>query len=97
MLMLTDWQKGLNRGDVVGLWSCNTYYWPQILYACARLGLIQCSINPAYQADELNYVLRNAQVKALFMPGVGSKQYELNKFGDVLNNVFQLDDKFMKI
>ncbi|CAG2165242.1 unnamed protein product [Oppiella nova] len=72
---------GLNRGDVVGLWSCNSYYWSQIQYACARLGLIQCSINPAYQADELNYVLRNAQVKALFMPGVGSKQQEFNKFG----------------
>jgi len=55
-----------------------------IQYACARLGIILCTINPFYQALEFNYVLRRADVKALFMPGKKSAQEQINRFSKVL-------------
>ncbi|KAI1280689.1 Medium-chain acyl-CoA ligase ACSF2, mitochondrial [Halotydeus destructor] len=78
---------GLRKNDVVGLWSANSYNALLIQYACARIGLILCTINPAYKASELEYVLAKAKVKALFMPGMGSGQEVVNRFSNILNDV----------
>ncbi|CAG2179712.1 unnamed protein product, partial [Oppiella nova] len=88
---LTDF--GLKHGDVVGVWSTNSYNWVQIQYACFRLGLILSTINPGYQVDELDYLLRRAQIKALFMPGADSKHNVINKFQTVLTDVLIKDSQ----
>lgn len=83
----------LKRGDVVGLWYCNSYDWILVQYACARLGLILCTLNPYYQVNELNYALRKADIKALFMPGKNSKQEIINKFSKIINLTLNTKDE----
>lgn len=55
-----------------------------IQYACARVGVILCTINPYYQKGELMYALKKGCVKALFMPGSGSQQEVVSQFGKIL-------------
>ncbi|CAG2110220.1 unnamed protein product [Medioppia subpectinata] len=83
-------QFGIKRGDIIGIWSCNSYNWIKIQYACAKLGIIMCTINPGYQCSELDYVLRRAQIKTLFMPGLDSKQLIINNYHKVLSDVLTM-------
>lgn len=48
---------GVEKGDRVAIWSPNRYEWTLIQYATARIGAILVNINPAYQSNELSYVL----------------------------------------
>jgi len=56
---------GVAAGDRVGIWSANRHEWVVVQYATARLGAILVTINPAYQAPELEYVLNQAGVSVL--------------------------------
>lgn len=76
----------LKTGDVVSLWSANSVDSILIQYAAARMGLILCTINPAYQQKELEYVLQKSGAKAIFLPGHGSGQEVVNKFMTVLRD-----------
>jgi fatty-acyl-CoA synthase len=58
---------GLGKGDRVGIWSPNRYEWVILQYATARIGAILVNINPAYKASELEYVLNQSGVRALFL------------------------------
>src|SRR5258708_1848037 len=55
----------LEPGDRVGVWSTNRAEWIYLQLACARAGLVQVNVNPAYRAHELAYVLRKSGMKAL--------------------------------
>jgi fatty-acyl-CoA synthase len=75
---ITDAARGLLAlgvavGDRVGIWATNCYEWVVIQYATARIGAILVNINPAYQANELEYVLRQAGVCVL-LHGRGFRQ-----------------------
>ena len=59
---------GLEQGDRVGVWSPNRYEWVLLQFATARIGLILVNINPAYSANELEYVLDQAEIKCVFSP-----------------------------
>lgn len=74
---------GLRRGDVIALWSANCYSWLVIQYAAARLGLILCTLNPVYKADELQFALQKSGAKLLFMPGERTQQAPINQFCEV--------------
>ncbi|XP_055691690.1 medium-chain acyl-CoA ligase ACSF2, mitochondrial-like [Lutzomyia longipalpis] len=56
---------GLQRGDRIGIWAPQIIAWPVVLYAAARAGLILVTLNPAYEATELEFCLRSVGVKAL--------------------------------
>jgi len=64
---------GLQRGDRVGVWATNCADWVYLQLACARAGMIQVNVNPAYRAQELRYVLRRSRLKALFLRGGDSR------------------------
>src|SRR6267142_1073860 len=55
----------VQKGDRVALWSPNRYEWVLIQYACARIGAILVNINPAYQSNELSYVLAQSGTSVL--------------------------------
>lgn len=59
---------GLTKGDRVGVWSPNRYEWVLLQFATARVGLILVNLNPAYGANELEYVLQQAEIKVVFSP-----------------------------
>ena len=57
--------RGIQKGDRVGIWSPNRYEWVVTQFATARIGAILVTINPAYQASELEYALTAAGVSLL--------------------------------
>ncbi len=54
--------RGIRPGDRVGIWSPNTAEWAMIQYATAQIGAILVTINPAYRAEELEYVLNQSSI-----------------------------------
>lgn len=74
---------GVAPGDRVGIWSTNRYEWVVIQYATARLGVILVNINPAYQASEAEYVLKQSGVRVL-LHGPGFRQ---NSYAAMLESI----------
>jgi fatty-acyl-CoA synthase len=56
---------GVKAGERVGIWAANCPEWTIVQYATARMGAILVNINPAYQTNELEYVLRQAGIRVL--------------------------------
>jgi fatty-acyl-CoA synthase len=54
---------GIRVGDRVGIWAPNCPEWVLVQYATAKIGAVLVTINPAYRAHELEYVLRQAGVR----------------------------------
>ncbi len=54
-------------GERIAVWSPNTPEWAIIEFAAALAGLTLVTINPAYQAKELAYVLRQSRSVGLFL------------------------------
>ncbi|MGL4551005.1 MAG: AMP-binding protein [Gemmataceae bacterium] len=57
--------RGVRPGDRVGVWASNRHEWVVAQYATARVGAILVTVNPAYLAAELAFVLRHAGVSLL--------------------------------
>ncbi|MFI9117382.1 AMP-binding protein [Streptomyces venezuelae] len=58
--------SGVRKGDRVGIWAVNCAEWVLVQYATARIGAVMVTINPAYRAHELAYVLNQAGITLLF-------------------------------
>jgi len=57
---------GLEKGDRVGIWAPNRAEWVLLQYATARIGIILVNLNPAYRQNELEFVLNQAEISAVF-------------------------------
>jgi fatty-acyl-CoA synthase len=55
-------RAGIGVGDRVGIWAPNRWEWVLVQYATAEIGALLVTINPAYQARELEYALRQSGV-----------------------------------
>ncbi|XP_010214329.1 PREDICTED: acyl-CoA synthetase family member 2, mitochondrial [Tinamus guttatus] len=71
---------GLKKGDRLGVWCPNRYEWVLMQFATAQAGIILVSVNPAYQAAELEFVIRKVGCKALMFP----TQFKTQKYYDIL-------------
>ncbi len=58
---------GVRRGEHVGIWATNWPQWVVLQFAAAQAGAVLVTINPAYRAAELQYVLNQADVTTLFL------------------------------
>jgi fatty-acyl-CoA synthase len=58
---------GLNKGDHIAVWATNLPEWILLEMAAAKAGLVLVTINPAYRAQELEYVLKQGDARALFL------------------------------
>ena len=54
-------------GEHVAVWAPNIPEWVLLQYGAALAGLVLVTINPAYQASELEYVLRQSRAAGLFL------------------------------
>ncbi|MGJ7539938.1 AMP-binding protein [Brevibacterium luteolum] len=52
--------RGISKGDRVGIWAQNLPEWTIVQYAMAKIGAILVNINPAYRAHELEYVIKQS-------------------------------------
>ncbi|HTF50418.1 MAG TPA: AMP-binding protein [Pseudonocardia sp.] len=53
-------------GEHVAVWAGNSLEWIQLEYGAGLAGLVLVTVNPAYQAAELEYVLRQSRSSGLF-------------------------------
>ncbi|MDQ4129107.1 MAG: AMP-binding protein [Actinomycetota bacterium] len=58
---------GLEKGDHVAVWGQNVPEWVTLQFATGKAGAVLVTINPAYKAHELKYVLRQSDAAALFL------------------------------
>jgi fatty-acyl-CoA synthase len=57
---------GLQKGDHIAVWAANLPEWLLLEFASAKAGLVLVTVNPVYRVSELEYVLKQGDVKALF-------------------------------
>ncbi|MGH8597281.1 MAG: AMP-binding protein [Gammaproteobacteria bacterium] len=56
----------LKPGDHVAVWAANTPEWVILQFGLALAGMVLVTVNPAYRAAELAYVLRQSRARAIF-------------------------------
>ena len=56
---------GMEPGDHLGVWARNIPDWLTFMYATAKIGVVMVTVNPVYKSHELDYVLKQSDMKAL--------------------------------
>jgi fatty-acyl-CoA synthase len=74
---------GVAKGDRVGIWAPNMAEWTMLQYATAKIGAILVTINPAYRAHELEYVLNQAGVSVL----VSAREFKTSDYVAMIDTV----------
>ena len=57
---------GLNKGDHIAVWAANLPEWLLLEMAAAKTGLVLVTVNPALRAQEVEYILKQGNVRVLF-------------------------------
>jgi fatty-acyl-CoA synthase len=58
---------GIAKGEHVAVWAPNVPEWIFLQLALARIGAVMVTVNTAYKASEVEYVLRQGDITTLFM------------------------------
>ena len=67
---------GLQPGDKLGIWANNVPDWLTFMFATAKAGIILVTVNTNYRLHELEYLIRNSDLKALcLVNGVRDSDY----------------------
>lgn len=74
---------GIRAGDRVGIWSPNRWEWVMVQYATAEIGAVLVNINPSYRVHELEFVLKQAGIKAV----VAAPQFKDSDYTGMLAQV----------
>lgn len=56
---------GIEKGDHVGIWAKNVPDWLTFMFATSKIGVVLVTVNTAYKSHELDYVLKQSDMKAL--------------------------------
>ena len=74
---------GIIKGDHVGIWARNVPDWLTFMFATAKIGAVLVTVNTAYKSHELEYVLKQSDMKTLAI---------IDGFQDVdyVNTVYEL-------
>ncbi|WP_214044816.1 AMP-binding protein [Methanomethylovorans sp.] len=56
---------GIEKGDHVGIWAKNVPDWLTFMFATAKIGAVLVTVNTAYKSHEVEYVIRQSDMKAL--------------------------------
>lgn len=57
---------GLQKGDHIAVWAANLPEWLLLQMAAAKAGVVLVTVNPALRAQEVEYILKQGDVQALF-------------------------------
>jgi fatty-acyl-CoA synthase len=57
---------GLQRGEHIAIWAANVPEWPLLQMGAAKAGVVLVTINPLLRAAEVEYILKQGDVQALF-------------------------------
>jgi fatty-acyl-CoA synthase len=56
---------GISKGDHVGIWAKNVPDWLTFMFATAKIGGVLVTINTSYKNHELDYILKQSDMKAI--------------------------------
>ena len=56
---------GITKGDHVGIWAKNVPDWLTFMFATSKIGVVLVTVNTAYKSHELDYVMKQSDMKAL--------------------------------
>ena len=56
---------GIGKGDHVGIWATNVPDWTTFMFATAKIGAVLVTVNTHYRSFELEYLVKQADLKAL--------------------------------
>ncbi|MFJ7911793.1 AMP-binding protein [Kitasatospora sp. NPDC096204] len=76
-------ELGIAKGDRVGIWAPNCAEWTLTQYATAKLGAILVTVNPAYRAHELEYVLNQSGIRLL----VAVERFKTSDYAGMIEEV----------
>ncbi len=71
------------KNERIAVWAPNVPEWVVLEYAAALAGLTLVTVNPAFQARELDYVLRQSRAAGLFLV----KEFRGNPMADIAASV----------
>ncbi|XP_053211499.1 putative acyl-CoA synthetase YngI isoform X1 [Panonychus citri] len=86
LALILHHELGINKGDMIGIWSLNITNWVLIKFAADYLGAVLVTINPYYKTDELAYLIDKSKCKILFLPGENSTQLDYNNFTEIVQS-----------
>src|SRR3712207_9212996 len=87
---------GLEKGDHVAVCGQNVPEWVTLQFATGKTGTVLVTINPAYKAHELKYVLEQSDAAALFLTeGVGDADF-LQILQDAVRDLVEATDSGLR-
>src|SRR5713101_55174 len=57
---------GLSKGDHIAVWAANLPEWLLLQMGAAKAGLVLVTINPLLRGAEIEYILKQGDIRALF-------------------------------
>ncbi len=83
---------GVEKGDHIAVWATNIPEWIFLEMALAKIGAVLVTVNTNYKADEIEYVLRQGDIRMLFMiDGFRNNSY-LESIYSILPEIRDLED-----
>lgn len=70
---------GFQKGDHIAVWCINLPEWIVLELACAKLGIVLVTMNPALQPQEAKYILVKSDVNAVFVLSDFAKRSYVNE------------------
>jgi len=58
---------GITKGDNIGIWATNVPDWLTFMFATSKIGAVLVTVNTAYRIHEAEYVLKQADMKAIII------------------------------
>ncbi len=83
---------GIERGDKVAVWATNLPEWVFLEMAIAKVGGVLVTINTNYRAAEIEYALKQGDIKALFLIEELRGNSYLNALYSVVPEIKELSD-----
>lgn len=74
---------GISKGDHVAIWSDNKPEWLTTQFSTAKIGAVLVTVNTNYQANELEYLLKQSEASTLIM----AENYKGTSYLEVLRNI----------
>ena len=58
---------GFKKGDHIAIWATNYPQWLALMFATAKIGVVLVTVNTNYKENELEFLLKQSDSKALFI------------------------------
>lgn len=58
---------GIEKGENIAIWATNRFEWLSLQFATGKMGAVLVTVNTNYQAQELEYLLKQSESTTLLL------------------------------